>query len=285
MDPIRSLRVGPAPHIAVDHAGRGELVLFVHGIGGNRTNWREQLEHLAPRFHAAAIDVRGWGDSDDYDGPFSLDDVVADLDRVVAHLGHRDGHLVGLSMGGLIAQHTLACRPQLVRSALLVDTTSGPGDDHDAAWVEEFLRLRKKPLLEGAAPADIAPTVARSLVGPNASEAVFERLRASIAALHKQSYMKALDTVSRYRAQLDFAAVRVPVHVLCGEHDALTPPAAARALAARFPAAGVELIPGAGHLSNIENPLAFNAALDAFLAHVAPAAYRAGGAARSGDRR
>ena len=268
MTAIQTLRIPPAPQIAVDHAGDGEMLLFLHGIGGNRSNWRRQIEYFSPRFTACAMDVRGWGDSDDYEGPYEFDDVVDDIARVLRHFGVTSAHIVGLSMGGLIAQHLLWSRPELVRSAVLVDTSSGPGDDHDEQWVADFLRLRKAPLLAGKTPADIAPTVARSLLGRNATGAAYEQLRASIAALHKDSYLKALDTVSSYRRRFDPALVAVPVHVMVGEDDALTPPAAAHALAALLPGTRVDIVPAAGHLSNIENPDDFNRLLGAFLDRV-----------------
>lgn len=278
-------KVGPAPHIAIDHSGDGPLLLFLHGIGGNRSNWRDQIEHFAPRFHACAMDVRGWGDSDDYEGPYHFDDVVEDIARVLAHLGAARAHVVGLSMGGLITQHLLLRRPDLVRSAVLVDTSSGPGDEHDERWVADFLRLRKAPLLAGKTPADIAPTVARSLLGPAADEAVYERLRASIAALHKDSYLKALDSVSAYKRQLDHARVGVPLHVMVGEHDALTPPGAARALAALKPGTAVDVVPAAGHLANLENPQAFNRLLGAFLDRIGASLPEAAAAPRAAELR
>lgn len=269
MTTIRTVRIPPAPHIAVDHAGQGELLLFIHGIGGNRSNWRRQIEHFATRFLAAAMDVRGWGDSDDYEGAYDFDAVVGDVARVLGHFGAASAHLVGLSMGGLIVQHLLWRRPELALSAVLVDSMSGPGDENDAQWIAEFLRLRKAPLLAGATPADIAPAVARSLLGRRATEASYEELRASIAALHKESYMKALDVVSGYRRKLDPSRVTQPVHVMVGEDDALTPPSTAHALAASFPHARVDIVPAAGHLSNIENPEAFDRLLGAFLDCVA----------------
>ena len=253
------------PRIAIDQQGNGEVLLFVHGIGGNRTNWREQLEFFSPRFRAVAIDVRGWGLSEDYDGALDFDDVTADIVRVLAHLGAPDCHIVGLSMGGLIAQHVLWRRPQIVRSAVFADTSAGPGEEHDAKWIEEFLRLRKAPLLAGLTPADIAPNVARSLAVPNAPASSTKRLEESIAALHKESYLKALDYVSNYKRKLDHAGVTVPVHVMVGALDQLTPLAQAQSLAARFGDCAVSVVPAAGHLSNMDNAAAFNQQLDAFL--------------------
>lgn len=253
------------PAIVFDHDGSGEVLLFLHGIGGNRTNWQEQMDFFAPRYTVLAVDVRGWGLSADYEGPLDFDDVADDLVRVLSHIGKKSCHMLGLSMGGLIAQHVLWRHPELVLSAVFADTSAGPGEEHDAQWIEEFLRLRKAPLLAGKTPADIAPLVAKSLAVPGAPESSFLRLQASIAALHKESYLKALDYVSNYKAKLDHASVRVPVHVMVGELDTLTPLAQARSLAGRFRACRVDVVPGAGHLSNMDNPNAFNQLLDVFL--------------------
>ena len=262
---MKTILVPGRPAIAIDRDGSGEVLLFLHGIGGNRTNWQEQMEFFAPHYTVVAVDVRGWGLSEDYEGPLDFDDVADDLVRVLSHIGKHSCHLLGLSMGGLIAQHVLWRHPEIVLSAVFADTSAGPGEEHDAQWIEEFLRLRKAPLLSGKTPADIAPQVAKSLAVPGAPESSFLRLQASIAALHKESYLKALDYVSSYKAKLDHASVKVPVHVMVGELDALTPMAQARSLAARFTTCRVDVVPGAGHLSNMDNPRAFNQLLDVFL--------------------
>ena len=75
-------RIGPSPHIAVDHMGTGDLVVFLHGIGGNRRNWHPNLAAFAPHWHAVAWDARGYGESDDYDGPLDFVDYARDLARV-----------------------------------------------------------------------------------------------------------------------------------------------------------------------------------------------------------
>ena len=91
-----------APRIAVEHIGAGPLAIFLHGIGGNRTNWRDQLPAFSRDFHAVAWDARGYGDSDDYDGPLDFGDFAADLRRVLDHFSAQRAHLIGLSMGGVI---------------------------------------------------------------------------------------------------------------------------------------------------------------------------------------
>ena len=119
---IKTIRIGPAPRVAVDHAGHGPFLMFLHGIGGNRDNWADQLPVFAEHFQVAAWDARGYGDSDDYDGPLSFADVSRDLIRVLDHFKVTRAHLVGLSMGGRIAQEFTALFPARVATLTLADT-------------------------------------------------------------------------------------------------------------------------------------------------------------------
>jgi 3-oxoadipate enol-lactonase len=250
--------IGPAPRIAVDHTGSGPLAVFLHGIGGNRTNWRDQLPVFAGHFHAVAWDARGYGASDDYDGPLSYDDFCRDLLRVLDHFKADKAHLVGLSMGGFIAQDFYGHYPQRVASMVLADTRPGWEQAFDAAAREEFLRLRLKPLQEGKSVAEMAPAVARSLMGASAGQDIFARLVESMSALHKESYMKSIEARGHWKPVLDPKSVKVPTLVVVGAEDRLTPPPMAKAIAAAIPGAHLAEIPAAGHLSNIEQPATFN---------------------------
>ena len=119
------MMVGPRPLIAVDVQGRGPLLLFLHGIGGNRGNWRGQLPAFAGAFTAAAWDARGYGASDDYEGPLDFAEFSADLLRVIDHFGAERAHLCGLSMGGRIAMDFHDRHPERVASLTLCDTQPG----------------------------------------------------------------------------------------------------------------------------------------------------------------
>jgi 3-oxoadipate enol-lactonase len=261
-----------APKIAIDHGGGGPLVLFMHGIGGNRTNWHDQLPVFAENFHAASWDARGYGASDDYAGALDFSDFSGDLLRVLDHLNVARAHLVGLSMGGLIAFDFHALHPDRVATLTICDSMPGMTGLSDEGR-REFIRIRQEPLLGGKEPRDIAPAVARTLVGKSAQPGSFERLVASMSALHKESYLKAIVATTHYARKLDLESIRVPTHIVVGDEDTLTPPALSRSMAARIPGAQLTVIKGAGHLSNIEQPEAFNAAVLAFLlAHRARAA-------------
>jgi 3-oxoadipate enol-lactonase len=252
------------PGIAIDHGGSGPLLVMMHGIGGNRTNWHDQLPEMSRPFHAVAWDARGYGDSDDYEGDLNFGDFAADLARVLDHFGASRAHLVGLSMGGVIALDFVARFPERVATLTLCDTL--PGFSHlSDEQRREFIRLRQEPLLAGKEPKDIAPAVAKSLLGKSPRRGAFERLVASMAALHKASYLKTIASMANYSRAFDLEAINLPAHVVVGAEDTLTPPATSREMARRIPGARLTVIEGCGHLSNIEQPEAFNRAVLAFL--------------------
>lgn len=247
------------PRLALDLAGRGPLLLFLHGIGGNRTNWRANLPAFAPHFACAAWDARGYGASDDYDGPLAFDDFIADVLRVLDHFGVRRAHLLGLSMGGRIAMRAALLHPGRIATLTLLDTHEG-FESFSPAQRQAFVDSRRAPLLAGRTPRDIAGPVARSLAGPKARPEHVRQLEDSIAALHKDSYIKSLEATVGQVTVGDIGGITAPAHFIVGADDPLTPPSMHHEMAARLRGAPVSVVPDAGHLSNIENGPAFEAA-------------------------
>lgn len=255
-----------APRIAYDHCGSGEPVVFLHGIGGNRSNWHDQLPVFAAAgFHALTWDARGYGRSDDYSGPLDFADFSHDLVRLLDHLNMRRAHLVGLSMGGRILQDFYPRYPERVKTLVLCDTFPGFDSSFKPEKRAEFVRLRTEALHAGKTPAEIAPAVVATLLGPQAGEAHRQRLLASMAALHKESYIKTVEATAYYDRTADLPNIKVPTLLVYGAEDRLTPPKIGQRMQTMIPDAQMVIIPDAGHLVNIEQPLEFNQTVLAFL--------------------
>ncbi|MBK6659156.1 MAG: alpha/beta fold hydrolase [Proteobacteria bacterium] len=254
-----------APRIAYEAAGSGATLVCLHGIGGNRRNWHAQLRDLADVCCVVAWDARGYGDSDDYEGPLAFTDFAADLLRLLDHLGVERAHLCGLSMGGRIALDFYERHAGRVQSLILVDTFPGFDASFTQEGRERFVRERRQPLIEGKEPRDIAPAVARTLVSPKADAAVVQQLIDSISMLHKASYIKTIEAMTMYQPVTDVGIIDVPVQIIVGADDKLTPPAISRKMADGIRDARLLELPDTGHLSNIEAPDAFNACVRDFL--------------------
>lgn len=237
----------------------GEAVFFLHGIGGNKTNWRGQLNAFAEQgYQAIAWDVRGYGDSDGYDGPFRFDEISADLMRLMDELGIDKAHFVGLSMGGRILMDFAWRHPERVERLVLCAAFPSFSKGLTQEQREDYLRLRKQPLLSGRSFAELAPELSRSLVGPKAPQSVRDELIASICELRQESYLKALDAAAYFDRTEEIQQIAAPTLLLYAEDDRLTPPALGAEVASLMRDAQLCIVPSCGHLMNLEAPEAFN---------------------------
>lgn len=256
------------PRIAYTHCGEGTPLIFLHGIGGSRHNWRHQLAHFATHYQTVAWDARGYGESDDYEGPCRFEDFSSDLLRLLTHLGAEQAHLVGLSMGGRILMDFVDRYPQYVRSMVIAASFPSFGQTLTAEQQQDFMRKRRDPLQSGAQMSDMAPVLLTSLLGPNATAAAREEALRSMAQLRPGSYLKVLEATLQFDRTRQLARSRRPTLLLYGECDTLVTAAAGREVQTLVPHAQTHVIPGAGHLLNLEAPSAFNEAVERFLRQV-----------------
>ena len=249
---LRHYRNG-ALKLAYEREGTGPAVIFMHGIGGNRTNWAEQQAGLSQRYCTVAWDARGYGDSDDPVNPLKFSDFADDLNALLDHLGIRSAHLVGLSMGGMIAQDFYGRHAERVATLTLADTSQGFGAAGEADR-QAFLAPRLKPLQEGLTPADLAPKMIAVLTGSKATEAVRQRLLESLSAVRAGPYIQALKAVVTTDFRDILPAIDVPTLIIAGTEDKVLPVSDSQALADAIPGSELTLIEHAGHLTNIEAP-------------------------------
>jgi 3-oxoadipate enol-lactonase len=257
---METVLIGPAPRLAVSFAGRGPLVLFLHGIRGNRRNWFGQIEAFsAANFTAAAWDARGYGESDDYAGGLQFDHLSGDVLRVIEHFGAQKIHLVGLSMGGRIARNVALRFPERLHSLTLVATTPG-FDALSADQVRRFVTEHRTRTADNV----------RRLIGSRARPETFDELADSLARVREESYRKTLVASVAQDRDAPIEKIGVPTLVVAGDEDKVYPLHLARELAQRIPGAELVIMKGAGHLPNIERPERFNEILLDFFKRRSP---------------
>ena len=262
---MERLKVPGRPSIGLARCGTGpDLIVFLHGIGGNSRNWASQLPVFGARATAVAWDARGYGESDDYEGDATFADWVADTLRIVDHFKVAKAHIVGLSIGGRVAQRFALAHPERLASLVLADTRPETRNERTPEQRAAFYNARAKPILEGKTMTDIAPAVARSLMGRKAGPDVHAQLVDSMTRIRPGAYLKAIAANLDEGYAGDLGSIAVPTLVIVGADDTLTPPDLGRKLAADIRGAAYVELADAGHLSNIEQPAAFNAALTDF---------------------
>ena len=240
-------------------AGKGELVLFLHGIRGNRRNWAGQVEFFSRGFQAAAWDARGYGDSDDYEDALQFEYFTGDVLRVIEHFRAQKIHLVGLSMGGRIARNVALRAPERLHSLVMISTNPG-FNALSSERVKQFINERRTR----------TPQSLRRLLGSKPNHAAYQELLDSVSRIHEASYQKTLEASVAQDRDAPLEQIRVPTLIIAGEEDTVYPPELARDMARRIPGAELMMFEHTGHLANLEEPEKFNQAVFDFVSRHNP---------------
>jgi 3-oxoadipate enol-lactonase len=244
--------------------GDGLPVVFIHGFPFNQRMWEPQLAALPSRFRAIAYDVRGHGESGVGDGQYTVELFVDDLMGILDYLDVSRAVICGLSMGGYITLRAVERHPERFLGMILCDTRSEADTDE--------ARLKRAATIQSVRAHGVrvfAEDFLKAVLAPQTLEAhpeVVEKVRDMIIGNNSLGICGTLLTLAaRTDTTPSLPSMNLPALVLVGEHDALTPPDSARRLQANLPQAQLVVIPNAAHLSNLENPAAFNEALLSFL--------------------
>jgi len=245
-------------------AGEGPVLVMLHGIGGDGESFRLQLEHFAPRYRCIAWHMPGYGDSPPLPA-MDFPALAAALLDLLDSLAVAQAHLLGHSIGGMVAQEFVAHYPERLASLILSATSPAFGKP-DGDWQRQFLAERLAPLDAGQRLADLAPTIVDSLVGDNPDPDGLARARACMARVPEDAYRTAMTALVGFDRRNNLSTITVPTLVLAGERDNNAPAMMMARMAARIPSARYLCLPGAGHLAYLEQPSLFNAAVSGFLA-------------------
>ncbi|MEZ6016695.1 MAG: alpha/beta fold hydrolase [Planctomycetota bacterium] len=249
-------------HLYVRDTGVGQTVLFLHGFPLSHTMWDDAIERLAPAYRCIAPDLRGFGRSAPVHGPvMSMETYADDIARTLDRLDVTHAHVVGLSMGGYIALAFAERHAERLRTLTLVDTRAEAEDEAGRAR-----RVQAATSLLEVGRAAFARDMITKLVAPGAALELRARLATLIEAAPYESTVAALMGMKVRPDRMHvLRELAVPYLVMCGELDALTPPELSRAMAAANGRSELALIPGAGHMSPMEQPDMFAARLAGFL--------------------
>ena len=238
-------------------AGDGLPIIFLHGVGSDKTVWRPQLEHFGKSRRAIAFDYPGYGESDLREGA-SRDDFAAAILSAMDSLGIGSAHVCGLSLGGVIAIAMHGCAPERCASLILADTFAVHPDGRGIfdRSTEASRTIGMRALAEGRI--DV-------LLGSEATPTLRAECVEVMAAIDPAAYRIGAEAVWLADQHEQARGIDVPTLILCGTEDRITPPALSEDLAALIPGCELVLIERAGHLANAEQSAAFNAAIDHFL--------------------
>jgi len=240
------------------------VIIFIHGFPLNKSMWNIQVEALKENYRVIAYDIRGHGNSDPGIDEFSIELFVIDLLRLMEKLKIEKSILCGLSLGGYIALNAVLKHPDRFDGLILNDTQCIA----DTPEIKEnrcnaIISIKEKGV-EQYADEIIKKLFAQETFTKNKN--VVDAVKEMIISTQKQSLCNTLHALAERKETCDqLPEINIPVLIMVGEEDKITPIAAAQQMHEKILNSKLEIIPQAGHLSNLENPAAFNTHLVNFL--------------------
>ena len=247
-----------------EQEGQGTDLVLVHGLGGSLRGWDADVPVFARHHRVTRPEMRGCGESDKPAGPYSPELFARDLDAVLTAAGIRDAHVLGISMGGVIAQRCALDFPSRLRSLILVSTSSEVGEPSVAAWQRLAALIERAGFDARTADASRAFSPAFAARHPD----VVAALGLRNAANDPRGYAAAARAVSNYNWTAELARVSMPALILQGLDDQLTTPGGAVKMSRALPHARLLMIAEAGHNLPMEQPTVFQSSVLAFTAGV-----------------
>jgi 3-oxoadipate enol-lactonase len=249
-----------AVHAVVDGPPGAPALVLSHSLGTTLAMWTVQAQTLARHFRVVRYDLRGHGRSPVLPGPYEIADLGGDLVALLDRLGVARAHLCGLSLGGMASLWVAAHHPARVDRLVVCCTSARLGPP--ALWAERASTVRAQGTA-AVAEAVIARwfTPAFQARHPGRIAAA----RATLAVTSAEGYAACCGAIERMDLVADLAAIRAPTLAIAGADDPSTPPEHLQRIAAAIRGARLEVVAGAAHLANIEQPDAITALISAHL--------------------
>jgi 3-oxoadipate enol-lactonase len=238
--------------VAVEIEGEGDSVLLIHGLGGSSNTWTPIMGALA-RERTIRLDLPGSARSSRVEGPLSIAGFVDCVRRVLEFAGVSRVHVIGHSLGTIVAQHLAATEPSLVRSLCLFGPLLAPPDT-----ARDNIRARGKKARDEGVPGmqAIADAVLQATTASETKQrrpAAVAYVRESLMRQDPDSYARTCDALAAAEAA-NTAKIVCPALLITGDEDVVAPPQSVRQMANMISGARVEVLRGCGHWTPVEKP-------------------------------
>lgn len=233
-----------------------ETLICLHGIGGDDASFLPQIEGLSNQYQVVAWNMPGYSQSQKLPN-MTFENLANALSEFIFQSGIESVHLVGQSIGGMVAQEFAHRYPDQLKSLVLIGTTSAFGG-RDDSFKNEFLAARLQPLDAGVSMPDLARQAVPQIVGRECPQHVVDAAIESMAKVKSDTYRDVLQCLVTFNRYKELEELSHPVCLIAGTEDTNSPAVTMQKMAARLANAEYHELQGAGHLINIEMPVATN---------------------------
>lgn len=250
-----------------DETGSGEPVLFVHGLGSSSRDWFKQVPHFEDRYRVLRVDLRGHGRSEQPKGPYEMAQFARDVAVLLRKLDAVPAHVVGLSMGGMVALQLAIDASRLVRSLGVVNCVA---DLRLHTWEDVWFYVSRRVTVQVLGMRRVARLLAHKLfVKPEQEELRREFIR-RWERNDKKSYLWSIEAISGWSVLDRLSSITIPTLVVSSDQD-YTPVSEKQDMVEKMARAELQVIEDARHAVPVERPEAFNTVLDDFLSRIGEA--------------
>ena len=257
---------GISVNYTLEGPANAPVVTMSHSLATDLSMWDPTVPVLTGRFRVLRYETRGHGKTDAPKAAYTLDQLADDALALLKSLGIQKTHWVGLSMGGMIGQTLALKAPEVFASLSLCDTSSRIPAEAKTQWADRI----KTAETQGMEPL-VEPTLARWFTEPfrKSRKEVIDRVATMIRTTPPAGYAGCCHAIAALDLTDRISAIKIPTIAIVGEDDPGTPVAAHEVIHAKIAGSKLEILKSAAHLSNMEQPEAFNKALTGFLSSVA----------------
>ncbi len=239
-------------------------IVFSNSLTTDVTMWDHEVAQLKDRYRILRYDTRGHGKSGASSGAYSFAMLAGDAVALMDHVGVQKAHFVGLSLGGMTGLYMAIHHADRLLSLASCDARAWSPPDYIEAWVGRMAVAREKGM-----EALVEPTIERWFTAPfradPASAPVLDAVRQMIRETAVEGYTGCAEALRAHDERAGLAGISMPCLFMTGSEDTSTPPECAEEMAEAVPGAECVIVTPASHISNMENPADFDAALFAHL--------------------
>ena len=256
-------------NLAVFQTGNenNQSVIFIHGFPFDHKMWDLQVDYFKKDYHCITYDISGLGESPVGDGQYTMEGFVDDLFNIIESLKINKHILCGLSMGGYIALRAIERNEEKIKALILCDTKSeadnNVGKINRAKGIKEINEIGAEKFAESF----VQKCFSQEFVKTNREEYEQVVMRSKESdPVGLKGCLLAMAGRTDTTGYLD--KIKIPVLVLCGELDQLTPPSVMKSMSDRIASSEFHTIPKSGHVTPVENPQVFNSTVEKFLKNI-----------------